>query len=581
MNDHGVETSSLNVLLASGEHGLVDMASRAMMAEGDRVTVAMSVSEAIATAQVERYDLAFVDVTLDGDAGLALVHHLAVVSPGVSVRVLAPPAKINLATEAISLGAAGMHVSPVSGDELVQSANETRARLLEGRVRAALEHELDRMRRRSDLLDRLIRLARGSGQSEAMRVITDAFQQASDARGVALYATFDGPNAECVRLATTGTARDMPAMAKLDELAKTFALRKARPLSLSGSQGRLGIVALEGSQVDVEHEYPMLVELAMVVLALIDSRRPRGSMNDEREGIYTKEYFQDTAQREIEKAKRHGRRLSIACLSLDGTDRLPRQELEATVRQVVRDTDLFATTTPTEYLLLLPETGTLGAHACRRRILARADGDRRARTQNVAADRRGPVPTRRASPLSIGVASFPHDGGALDRLLRVARARAVSQARSAVHALSLGALALDAVVDSLLAKPILDAGSSSPFPLDLATPALLSLVAQVCREARRGGAASVFVSVQPGFGVASAVRQTMRDAKDVTVKAVDARGVSGCADLEAVVVLAEHGSWVCCGRLSKERFRGVHAADPLLADLVAHRLAQAGGLRGP
>jgi hypothetical protein len=91
----------------------------------------------------------------------------------------------------------------------------------------------------------------------------------------------------------------------------------------------------------------------------------------------------------------------------------------------------------------------------------------------------------------------------------------------------------------------------------------------------------VFASVQQGLGMASAVRQAMRDATEATVRTVDARGVEGCVDVEAVVVLAEHGSWVCCGRLTRERFRGVHAADPLLAELVAHRLAQAGGLRGP
>ena len=91
----------------------------------------------------------------------------------------------------------------------------------------------------------------------------------------------------------------------------------------------------------------------------------------------------------------------------------------------------------------------------------------------------------------------------------------------------------------------------------------------------------MYVTVHPAMGVASAVRQAVRDAKDVTVRAVDARSVQGCADVEAIAVVADHGSWVCCGRVAKDRFRGVHAADPLLADLVAHRLAQAGGLRGP
>jgi hypothetical protein len=188
---------------------------------------------------------------------------------------------------------------------------------------------------------------------------------------------------------------------------------------------------------------------------------------------------------------------------------------------------------------------------------------------------------RRASPIAIGVASFPHDGMSLERLMRLARSRAHAQGRSAVHALELASLPLPEVVDTLLAKPILDVGPSSPSPLELATPAMLSLIGQACREARRGGAAAIMVTVQPGAGMASAVRQVVRDAKDVVVRAIDARAGHGCADVEVIVVEAEHGSWVCCGRTTRDRFRGVHAADPLLCDLVAHRLAQAGGTRGP
>ncbi len=573
--------SGLNVLVASADPAILDVAQRALVADGDRATSAMSVAEALATAQAERYDVAFVDVALDGDTGLALVHHLRTLSPGLTVYVVSPPKKVELATEGVSLGAAGMLMTPLTGDALTQAAGEVRARQLDGRRRDQLESELLRMRRRSDLLDRLIRLARGSGQSEAVRVITDAFAQATNAKGVVLYAAFEAPSGDCVRLATSGTARDMPALARLDELAKTFELRKARPVTLKTANGTIGIVAIEGGTSDVETDHATLVELATVVLALMDSRRPRGqSIKDERGSVYSGAYFHDIASREIDKAKRHSRRVSICAISLDGSDRVTKDELEAVVRQVVRDTDVIASDVPNEYLLLLPETGGLGAHACRRRIVTRIEGDRRQRSSGSLSDRRGPVPSRRGAPIAIGAAAYPHDGLTLERLVRIAKNRANAQTRSAVHSLSLAQLGLAEVVDTLLKKPILDSGGTSPYPLDLATHAFLSLVAQACVEARRGGGATITVTVHPAMGVASAVRQAVRDAKDVTVRAVDARGIPGCADVEAAVVAAEHGHWVCCGRVTKDRFRGVHAADPLLADLVAHRLAQAGGLRG-
>jgi hypothetical protein len=46
--------------------------------------------------------------------------------------------------------------------------------------------------------------------------------------------------------------------------------------------------------------------------------------------------------------------------------------------------------------------------------------------------------------------------------------------------------------------------------------------------------------------------------------------------VEAIVIEAEHGSWVCAGRIVGERFQGVHAADPLLADIIEKRLVAAG-----
>jgi hypothetical protein len=185
-------------------------------------------------------------------------------------------------------------------------------------------------------------------------------------------------------------------------------------------------------------------------------------------------------------------------------------------------------------------------------------------------------------PISIGVAAYPHDGITLDRLLRGSRQRAQDAARSAVHTLGLASLPLGEIIDTLLARPLFGAGIGSPYPLDLGTPAVLSLVSIACREAKRGGAASVLVTLQPGMGLVSAARQTFAyEAPDVTVHVADIRAAPLCDDAEAIVVSAEHGTWVCCGRVGNERFKGVHAADPLLADLISQRLAQSSGIRLP
>ena len=80
-------------------------------------------------------------------------------------------------------------------------------------------------------------------------------------------------------------------------------------------------------------------------------------------------------------------------------------------------------------------------------------------------------------------------------------------------------------------------------------------------------------------GLATAARRAMADEGPANVHMVDIRSLRGCTDVEAIVVMAEHGQWIFCGRHARERFRGVHATDPLLADLLTHRLLQAEGRR--
>ncbi len=571
---------SLRILVASSDRVVIEACERAVDESLDRLRCATDVAEALEMASSEEFQVAFVDVTMDEDAGLALVHHLPALSRGIAVHALAPGQRMELASEAVSLGAVGLMVTPPTGDGILLAIGEVRTRIAERAARAALEAELASVKRHSELLDRVLRLARGSGHSEAVRAIVEALAESSGATGVALYTSFDLNKSECVRLAATGTAREFATICRSEDVAKLVEERNARLVPLQAPQGTIGLAIFDGASRPDAADPTAMINLATVVLSLLDNRQSRSREAIKGEGgrVYTYAYFCDTATREIEKAKRHSRRLSVCSIVLDPqSDDRARAELEDAVLSVVRDTDVFAMHADNEYFLLLPETGTIGAHACRRRLLLRAEGDRRARAAGVSADRR--APTSRKPLLSIGVASYPHEGVALDRLVRTARRRSSEQARSAVHSLALGPMALGEMVDALLARPILDAGVSSPFPLELSTPALLSLVSQACREARRGGGATVLVTMQPGMALVSSARQAVRDATDVTVRVVDARGLEGCADLEAIIIAAEHGTWICCGRVQKERFRGVHASDPLLADLVSHRIVHAAGAR--
>jgi hypothetical protein len=75
------------------------------------------------------------------------------------------------------------------------------------------------------------------------------------------------------------------------------------------------------------------------------------------------------------------------------------------------------------------------------------------------------------------------------------------------------------------------------------------------------------------------VRASLGSPRDnVTLHAIDVRAASG-ENVEAISVIAEHGSYALIGRTEGGVVRGLHAADPLLADLLAERLGRAAGLR--
>jgi GGDEF domain-containing protein/ActR/RegA family two-component response regulator len=588
-DEHG--EGALRVLAASREDATLGILGRTFPPAGLLFFAATDLAEAIATAAAETCDIAFVDVELDGGAGLALVHHLSAAVPGIVVYAIAPQSNLELGAQAVALGAAGFVSSPVSGDALLHAVGEVRARRAAARQKQKLEADLLAAKRRNALMDRVVQLAQGGAQTEVARAVLEALVEVADAHGGALYTALDPPRGECTRLAAMGTAQDLPASSPGEDLARLVGERGSRMVPLGVAERLYALVVLDDPHPARAQDLAAIASLAATVLAFVeageararDGREASRGSHDPRSRVYSFAYLQDIAGREIDKARRHERRLAVAAILLDPeSSPKTRADLEQVVLSVVRDTDVLARFDPHEFYLLLPETGALGAHSCRRRLLIRAEGDRRSRTP--ASDRRGPVSARpgRGVPVSIGVGAYPHDGTSLDRLLRAAKQRAQDASRSAVHALALAPMGLGEIVDVLLGRPMMGAGFGSPYPLDLVAPAMLSLVSAACREAKRGGTTSVLVTARSGMGMASAARQLFaNDGKDPSVHVADVRTAPRCENAEAIVISAEHGSWVCCGRRDDDRFRGVHAADPLLADLIAQRLAQASGVRWP
>jgi CheY-like chemotaxis protein len=552
----------LRVLVVADDEDVRRAIRHVVDEDGDVLVTASSVEEAVALVSANPIDVAFVELRVEGGAALALCHHLTSLSPSTRVQIVLHPTELERGPEALSLGASGVLVAPPTGEAIARVLDDVKADFVRRNEVTSLEAKLSRERRRLETYDRLVRFARSAAPSDAVRAIVDGVAQLSSAQGVALYATFGDEDSERVLLASIGTARDLPSSCAPAELTRVVQARAARVVPLVAATGAIGLLILDRVPATVEPDVARLADLAAAMLSIVDRPDPV----DDNLKVFPPTQFRTVADRLLTLAQRHDRRSSVLAISIPGERPGRKEDTTREIADIVRTTDALCGVEDGDLILLLPETGGLGAHVCRRRILARLVA---AREQKSGASSHQDAKSR-LGPVAIGVATFPHDGATVRRLIKAARSRAVLDARSPIHALSLEGASLREIVDALLARPMFDVGPRSTYPLHLPSAALFSLAASACKEAQRGGETNVTATLQPGLGLAAAARQTSKP------RVFDVRAEHGCENIEAIVVEAEHSAWVCCGRIVGGRFQGVHAADPLLADAVARQISVSG-----
>ena len=151
--------------------------------------------------------------------------------------------------------------------------------------------------------------------------------------------------------------------------------------------------------------------------------------------------------------------------------------------------------------------------------------------------------------------------------------------------LRLHSLPLSSLVDALLGQlaagtPSVARGLEAPHYIELPAMDLVGLALATVSEAARAGQARIVASVHPGISVGGAVRaEHGRDGEGLRFDAVDVTALEGCANLDVLCVVAEHAAYVLLGRTEGNVVRAVHAADPLLVDLVLRKLSDATDLR--
>jgi ActR/RegA family two-component response regulator len=511
--------------------------------------------------------IAFLDASSDAATALALVHHVQVLRPGCAVYLLVSRRNAEVGTEALSLGARGLLASPPTGDALASAITEVRSRLEEARELEGLRAEVEQVSRRLHLFERVLHLASNDGHTDALRTVTDGLVELTQARGGCVYATVGVGEGGCVRLATTGTLRELPNVCSMDELAQLVRTGSYVVEPLADGQRTLGVLLLDGPKRPATSSVSQLVRWVLSTLDRANGHEP-DSLRDQRGRVYSASYMQDVSTREIEKAKRHGRRLSFLVLRCEAQSR---SRLEDEVQGVVRDTDVVAALDDETLVIILAETPLQGAHVCRRRIERAL---RRERRGQVLSSRTGAVkPSLR---VSAGIATFPHDGVKYERLLQLAVHRVTEDSTSPAWDLAEQGRALPALVQNSMQQSASPTGLLSFYGLDLSTPAFADVVASVCRELGRAGPVVVHATLSDAADPVGAARREALSNPASLVHVFDLRNQADHHGKEAVVVSGETGVWACCGNLSEGRFRGAHAWDPRFADLLVEGMRAAG-----
>lgn len=557
---------ALDVLAVLSDSEALSLLGRVLAEHGDRLTLARDLDDALARISSEAPDAALVDVSL-GDAngkGVAIVEQARALSPRTKVFVVAPQQRPDLVSKLGAIEHAGLLPLPLEGDAV-------RAALLGLRSEPA--------RPNSELVLDLFEIGEAPSLREASERLAARLATTLSANRVVVYLGAGEDARQLLRTAAFGPVDSAPSFGLELELLEYANREGLSVMRFATRRDSVGFALLGGVSARAleDDQAALLGAVGTLALSLAGARERshRAAIKDPESSAYTFAYFVDVAGREIDMARRHGRRFALATISVRGPKkagtlrREPTLEAAERVLAAVRDTDVLARVDESEFYLLLPETGRIGALSCQRRVLS--------------AFRLGP--TNERLELAMGLSTFPHDGTDLSRLLRVAKHRAEASTRSVTEVFGLRELPFTELVDTLLGQvSMLNLGNSPETPRYIELPVMdaIALAIGVLREAVRGGEARIVATRHAGISIGGAVRaEIVRDVEGARLDVVDVSGIPGAENVDILAVVGQHALYALVGRSQSGLVRAVHSTDPALVDLLFERLADGAGARWP
>jgi len=479
------------ILVVDDEKFFLELLRDGLSQAGHAIRTASSGEDALRMMGEESFDLVVTDVVMPGMDGLTLVKEAKRRNPDVEVVALTGRDDVKLAVAAMKAGCADFLQKPVDQAELAAVCERALGRVQLRREHSQLLSEnLEFVKSQALYRQGLLILSTLDGERIQDLALT-VLSRVTDAQGAAIWIAEDR-GALALR-GYRGLVDRTALPAKVDPRDPIWreGLRTATPFALPGAPAG-------GTQLGDTFLVPLLVEDEAVGLVLL-SDRARGrfgpeqhaaavtvadftaialknarrfqaveriGLRDRETGAYNLAYFVDYAGKEFYKARRYARAFSLAVLSFDNAEQVRKEagrelfrrasrDIVTAVSRVVRDADILAKVSDSEYYVLLPETDYFGALMFVRRA------HEEIRKEDTIRQLEERCPAR----ISMGAATFPKDGEDFDELLHWARARVEEQRASLLRQLQGGDLDPSAfweLADVLLAEhPELPKGSPS------------------------------------------------------------------------------------------------------------------------
>lgn len=578
--NRGSADGELQIVAIVRDPEAISLLEGALVHSGDHLSLAGELAEGLTLVSAQVPDVALVDVTMGDAAGLAVVHHIRALSPQTAVFALTRPDRLELGMQAMALGSTGTLVLPLSGDDVLTALTDVRQRRAERAERARLERATIGDRALAALAADITELGDIVSERVLAERLAKLLRDRLSASRVLVYLGAGEASRQLMRTAVANPSGNEPPFCDELELLKYANDEGLEVVRLALRREQFGLILVGGLSPDARSDALLSLtgSLATLVLVLVRAREQstRGAMKDPESSAYTFAYFVDVAGREIDMARRHNRRFALATIVVQTNpesnarpSREPTVEAAERVLAAVRDTDVLARVDANEFYLLLPETGGLGAQACRRRVL----------------EQLGSETTKGGLEVVMGLANFPHDGADLSRLLRVAKHRADASAASIVERFNLEGLALAELLDTLLGRVAVQAargGGDLEAPRYIELPAMdvIELALSAVREAVRAGETRVVATQHNGISIGGAVRaEVVREMEGVRLEVLDTNAVPGAENADILLIVAQHTCYSFVGRSEGNLVRAVHSADPRLTDVLMARLSEATGAR--